>query len=181
MRWPYDETLPKLTAVQFENLLKQNRPPVLSPEEIAVGTNAPDYNEIPDFLRRQPPAAQEAIAQSTGRPTTAYEAQEEPAPHSLSAAVSGMEEANGQKPPPPGAEKAIDAGNPNKVPFRARRAVETWINNTWAGKMLSPTTMDETGEAAKTDIRAARGAIRRTQDAFDAALGKAYGRSHRCI
>ena len=83
-----------------------------------------------------------------------------------------MEEANGQKPPPPGAEKAIDAGNPTKVPFRARRAVETWINNTWAGKILSPTTMDETGEAAKTDIRAARGAIKRTQDAFDAALGK---------
>ena len=83
-----------------------------------------------------------------------------------------MEKENGQKPPPPGAEKAIDAGNPTKVPFRARRAVETWINNTWAGKMLSPTTMDETGEAAKTDIRAARGAIRRTQDAFDEALGK---------
>ena len=119
--------------------------------------NAPNYNEIPDFLRR---------------PTTAYEAQEEAAPHSLGAAVSGMEEANGQKPPPPGAEKAIDAGNPGKVPFRARRAVETWLNNTWAGKIFSPTTMDETGEAAKTDIRAARGAIRRTQDAFDAALGK---------
>ena len=52
-RWPYDETLPKLTAVQFENLLKQNRPPVLSPEEISAGTKAPDLNEIPDFLRRQ--------------------------------------------------------------------------------------------------------------------------------
>jgi hypothetical protein len=31
--------------------------------------NAPDLNEIPDFLRRQPAAAQEAIAQSTGQPT----------------------------------------------------------------------------------------------------------------
>ena len=130
----------------------------IKPEEPPTGGKEPDLNEIPDFLRR--PAA------------TAYEAQEEGTPHSLGAAAADMEKENGQAPPPPGAEKAINAGNPGKVPFRARRAAETWLNNTWFGKILSPTTMDETGEAAKTDIRGARGAIKRTQDAFDAALGK---------
>ena len=61
-----------------------------------------------------------------------------------------MEKENGHLPPPPGAEKAINAEILVRYTFRARRAAETWLNNTWFGKILSPTTMDETGEAAKT-------------------------------
>jgi hypothetical protein len=100
-------------------------------------------------------------------------------PHSLGAgavddAAAAMEKANGQDPPPHGAEQAADVENAKygRAPFRARRAAETYLNNTWFGKILSPTTMDKTGQVAKADIRERRGAIRRTQDAFDAALGK---------
>lgn len=48
--------------------LEQGQPVVST--EPAPGGNEPNYDEIPDFLKRQPPAAQAAIGQSTGQPTT---------------------------------------------------------------------------------------------------------------
>ena len=92
----------------------ENAPVPAAPEAgtPAEGGKASDFNEIPDFLRRQPPAAQEAIAQSTGRPK----------PASLGAAAGGAPEGTGgmegNKVPPPNAVKPNphDPANPAADP-----------------------------------------------------------------
>ena len=66
-------------------------------EATPPGGEEPDLTTpIPDFLRRQPPAAQEAIATSTGRPKPASlgaEAERPPQPASLGAAATSGQRA----------------------------------------------------------------------------------------
>jgi hypothetical protein len=89
-------------------------PPLSTPgaEPVPPSGTAPDYNEIPDFLRRQPPAAQAAIGKSTGSPV----------PASLGAAAAGPAQGTGGmkggKIPPPNSinPNPHDPANPQADP-----------------------------------------------------------------
>ena len=98
------------------------------------------------------------------------------APYNAAEAAKVVEKLNGDtvKGPPPAAQKAIDAADEKigRVPLRTRNAVEKWLSNTFAGKALNPTGVDESGGYFKKSARENLGQIQDRYDRFNHAFNQ---------